>query len=225
MLVSLSFDKSYSKDVAIMVDVLRASTTITVALNNFNKIIAVKDKSMAIKLAKEYNAVLAGERDGAPLPGFDTGNSPVEIKNFSGDALVLTTTNGTRILEGMKAKSLIGSFVNAKAVAQKASEIADNHIEIVMAGVRGRFAIEDFLGAGEIISYLKNYELDEMAQAAYMASMDEKMVNKAIINSKSALGLQKLGFLDDITFSIKKNIYDIIPIYEKHIIKKLNNKS
>jgi 2-phosphosulfolactate phosphatase len=221
MLVSLSLDKSISKDVAIMVDVLRASTTITVALNNFNNIIAVKDKNKAVELAKKYNAILAGERDGAPIPGFDTGNSPVAIKNFSGDTLILTTTNGTRILEGMKAKSLIGSFVNAKAVALKAAELADNHIEIVMAGVRGRFAIEDFLGAGEIISYLKNYELDEMALAAYMASRNDEMVKKAVMNSNSALGLQKLGFLDDITFSIKKNIYDIIPIYEKQIIKKI----
>lgn len=222
MLVSLSLDKSFSKDVAVMVDVLRASTTITTALNNFNKIIAVKDKNNAIELAKEYNAVLAGEREGATIAGFDTGNSPVEIKNFSGDTLVLTTSNGTRILEGMKAKSLIGSFVNAKAVALKASEIADNHIEIVMAGVRGKFAIEDFLGAGEIISYLKNYELDEMARAAYMASRDSEMVKKAIMNSNSALGLQKLGFSEDITFSIKKNIYDIIPIYEKQTIKKID---
>jgi len=223
MLVSLSLDKSISKDVAIMVDVLRASATINVALNNFNKVIAVKDKNKAIELAKKYNAVLAGERDGAPIPGFDTGNSPVAIQNFSGDTLVLTTTNGTRILEGMKATALVGSFVNAKAVAQKASEIAEDHIEIVMAGVRGRFAIEDFLGAGEIISYLKNYELDEMAMAAYMASRDEEMVKKAVMNSKSSLTLQKLGFLEDIKFSIKKNIYDIITIYEKGIIKNYTN--
>ncbi len=223
MLVSLSLDKSYSKDVAIMVDVLRASTTITVALNNFNQIIAVKDKNKAIKLAEEHDTVLAGEREGATIEGFDAGNSPVEIQNFSGDCLVLTTSNGTRILEGMKAKSLVGSFVNARAVALKASELADNHIEIVMAGVRGQFAIEDFLGAGEIISYLKNYELDEMALAAYMASRNDEMVKNAIMNSNSASGLQKLGFGDDITFSIKKNIYDIIPIYEKHIIKKLND--
>jgi 2-phosphosulfolactate phosphatase len=223
MLVSLSLDKSLSKDVAIMVDVLRASTTITVALDNFNKIIAVKDKENAIKLAREHNAVLAGEREGATIEGFDTGNSPVEIKKFSGNCLVLTTSNGTRILEGMKAKSLVGSFVNAKAVAKKASSIANNHIEIVMAGVMGKFAIEDFLGAGEIISHLKDYELDEMALAAYMASRDEKMVKKAIMNSNSALGLRKLGFLDDINFSIKKNIYDVIPIYETGIIKKLIN--
>ena len=222
MQVTLSFEKSLSRDVAVMVDVLRASTTITVALDNFNQIIAVKDKGKAIELAGKHQAVLAGEREGAKIEGFDTGNSPVEIKNFSGKCLVLTTSNGTRILEGMNAKALIGSFINAKAVAKAASEIADNHIEIVMAGVRGQFAIEDFLGAGEIISNLTDYKLDEMALSAYMASRDDEMVNKAVLNSSSALGLQKLGYNKDIIFSIKKDIYNVVPIYKEGIIKKLD---
>lgn len=221
MLVTLNLEKSLSHDVAIMVDVLRASTTITVALDNFNKVFTVKDKNKAVELAKKYDAVLAGEREGATIAGFDVGNSPVEIKNFSGDTLVLTTSNGTRILKGMTAKSLVGSFVNAKAAAKLASKIAENHIEIVMAGVRGKFAIEDFLGAGEIISNLKNYELDEMAQAAYMASRDENMVNEAVINSKSGLGLKKLGFFEDVKFCIKKDIYDMVPVYQNGIIKKI----
>lgn len=221
MQVTLSFEKSFSRDVSIMVDVLRASTTITVALNTFNHVITVKDREKAVELAKKYDAVLAGERNGAAIEGFDTGNSPVEIKNFSGDYLVITTSNGTRILEDMKSRVLIGSFINAKAVAEAASEIADNHIEIVMAGVRGEFAIEDFLGAGAIISNLTDYKLDEMALSSYMASRDEKMVNKAVINSNSASGLKKLGYNKDISFSIKKDIYDIIPIYKKGIIKKL----
>ncbi len=221
MLVSLSLDKSLSQDVAIMVDVLRASTTITVALDSFKKVFAVKNKNNAVELAKKYNAVLAGEREGATIEGFDVGNSPVQIKNFSGDTLVLTTSNGTRILEGMKSKSLVGSFVNAKAVAKLASKIAETHIEIVMAGVRGRFAIEDFLGAGEIISNLKKFEIDEMSQAAYLASRDEKMVNETIMNSESARSLKKLGFYQDIEFCIKKNVYDSVPVYEKGIIKKI----
>lgn len=222
MQVTLSFEKSLSRDVAVMVDVLRASTTITVALDNFNQIIAVKDKGNAIELAGKHQAVLAGEREGAKIEGFDTGNSPVEIKNFSGKCLVLTTSNGTRILEGMNAKALIGSFINAKAVAKAASEIADDHIEIVMAGVRGQFAIEDFLGAGEIISNLTDYKLDEMALSAYLASRDDEMVNKAVLNSNSALGLQKLGYNKDILFSIKKDIYNVVPIYKEGIIKKLD---
>ena len=220
MRVTLSFEKSVSRDVAIMVDVLRASTTIVVALDYFNQVIAVKDEKKAIELAKEHNAILAGERDGAKIKGFDAGNSPNEIKKFNGKLLILTTSNGTRILENMSSISLIGSFINAKSVAKAAAEIARDHIDIVMAGVNGRFAIEDFLGAGEIISNLIDYDLDEMARAAYMASRNEEMVNEAVMNSKSALKLQKLGYNKDISFSIKKNIYDSIPIYNDGIITK-----
>ena len=163
MKVSLSLESSNSCDVAIMVDALRASTTITVALENFKKIIPVKNIEDAEELASSYKAVLAGERGGAQVKGFDTGNSPVEIKKFKGKILVLTTTNGTRVLEGIDSKALVGSFINAKAVAKKALEIADSHIEVVMAGVNGKFVIEDFLGAGEIISHLQDQELDETA--------------------------------------------------------------
>ncbi len=221
MKVSLSLGKSASEDVAIMVDVLRASTTIIAALNNFDQIIPAKNIENAILLAKKHDATLAGERDGAHIEGFDAGNSPVEIKKFHGKVLVLTTSNGTRILEKIRSKTLIGSFVNAKAVAEAACEIADDHIEIVMAGVRGKFVIEDFLGAGEIISYLKDCKPDEWAFAAYMASHDDKMVNNAVWNSNTAFRLKKLGFSEDIRFSLRRNIYDHVPIYENREIKRL----
>ncbi len=215
MKVSLSLDKSYSEDVAILVDVLRASTTITVAMENFRTIIPVKSIEEAEKLAEKHDAVLAGERNGAAIEGFDTGNSPLEISKFMGDVLVITTSNGTRILEGMKAKVVIGSFINAKAVANMAMELADNHIEVVMAGVEGKFAIEDFLGAGEIIGNLKNCNLDEMALASYMASRNNDMVKKAVKNSRSALRLCELGLSNDVDFCIRRNIYDSVPVYEK----------
>lgn len=221
MRVTLSFERSISEDVAIMVDVLRASTTITVALENFNEVIAVKDKNKAIELAKKHRSILAGERKGSKIEGFDVGNSPVQIKDFSGKSLILTTSNGTRVLDNIKANALIGSFVNAKAVANAASKLAKNHIEVVMAGVEGRFAIEDFLGAGEIISNLLDYEIDEMAFSAYMASRNDEMVSKAIMNSKSALKLQELGYINDISFSIRKDIYNIVPVYKDGIIKRL----
>jgi 2-phosphosulfolactate phosphatase len=149
----------------------------------------------------------------------------VDVQNFGGDVLVLTTTNGTRVLEGMKAKVLIGSFINAAAVAMKAVELADEHIELVMAGVNGKFVIEDFLGAGEIISCIKihqeDLEMDEMALAALMASSDKNMVNDAVKGSESAAGLLALGFEEDIEFSLKRNIYDTIPIYKNGVIKSL----
>jgi 2-phosphosulfolactate phosphatase len=221
MRVSLSLERSFSKDLSIMVDVLRASTTITMALENFPEIIPVRSLEDATQLAMQHNSILAGERDGAVVDGFDVGNSPLDIQKFKGKSLVLTTTNGTRILEGIKGKTLIGSFVNAAAVAEKALKIAEDHIEVVMAGVNGNFVIEDFLGAGEIIFHLQNQELDEMALAALMASQNPEKVKEAILNSRSAYGLLKLGFESDIDFCLKRNITTKVPLYEKGSIKDL----
>jgi len=197
MKVSLSFNSSSSEDVAIMVDVLRASTTINVAMGNFKEIIPVKGIEEAQILAKsKNNSVLAGERRGSAIEGF-----------------VITTSNGTRIMEGINAKILIGSFVNAKAVAREALNLADSHIDIVMAGVEGRFAIEDFLGAGEIISNLKDHKLDEKALAACMASVNNSMVDNAVKNSRSARRLAEIGLSKDVDFCLKRNIYDHVPVY------------
>jgi 2-phosphosulfolactate phosphatase len=220
MKVSLNLENSDSNDVTIVVDALRASTTIITALENFQTIIPVKNIEDATKLASDNFAVLAGERGGAAVKGFDTGNSPVEIQNFSGEVLVLTTTNGTRILEGLKSKVLVGSFVNAKAVAEKALDTAENHIEVIMAGVNGRFAIEDFLGAGEIISHLQDQELDELALASVMASQDKIAVNEAVKNSKSAQGLYELGLGEDVDFCLKHNLYDTVPVYKNGKIRR-----
>lgn len=214
MKVSLSLDNSNSEDVAVVVDVLRASTTITVATKNFQKIVPVKDIEKAQDLAKRYDAVLAGERRGAAIKGFDTGNSPREISKIHGNVLVITTSNGTRIMEGIQAKILIGSFVNARAVAREAIKRADSHVEIVMAGVEGRFAIEDYLGAGEIISHLKDHDLDENALGACMASLNKELVNRAVKNSRSARKLGELGLTDDVNFCLKRNLYDHVPVYE-----------
>ena len=219
MHVSLSLEKSFSKDVSIMVDVLRASTTIILALENFSKIIPVRSLEDAVQLAKEYNSILAGERDGARVEGFDAGNSPLDIQKFKGESLVLSTTNGTRILEDIKGKTLIGSFVNAMAVAEMALKMAEDHIEVVMAGVNGNFVIEDFLGAGEIISHLQDQKLDEMALAALLAAQNPEKVNEAVRKSKSAHGLVKLGFEADVDFCLKRNSTTTVPLYENGCIK------
>ena len=219
MQVSLSFERSLSKDVAIMVDVLRASTTISVALEKIPNIIPTLEIEEALALAPKHQAFLAGERGGATIKGFDVGNSPIEIQKLHGETLIITTSNGTRILEGISGRALVGSFINAKAVAQKAREIAVDHIEVVMAGVRGQFAIEDFLGAGEIISHLQDQELDEMAQAACLAIENHKMVDQAVKNSRSARNLNKLGFGEDVDFCLQRDKLKIVPEFKDGLIR------
>ncbi|MCK9151521.1 2-phosphosulfolactate phosphatase [Methanobacterium alcaliphilum] len=224
MKVSLSLEKSYSNDVSIMVDVLRASTTITIALNHFEQVIPVLNKDDAVQIAKDNEAVIAGERRGTTLEGFDAGNSPIEIQNFQGKTLVLTTSNGTRIMDNMNSKILVGCFTNAQAVAQAAGKLAMNHIEIVMAGVEGRFAIEDFLGAGKIISYLKDEDLDEYAQAALMACENNSKIKNTVLNSRSGRRLMEIGFKDDVDFCLKTNISKNVPFFDKKRLINYNYK-
>ena len=81
--VSLTLENSYSEDVCIMVDVLRASTTITVALEKFSEVIPVTELDEALNLASQKR-LWWQEKGGATVKGFDTGNSPVEIQRFCG---------------------------------------------------------------------------------------------------------------------------------------------
>ena len=100
MKVTLSFETTVSEDVSIMVDALKASTTITVALNNFERIIPCLSIEEAFKLKEEFDGVIAGERKGEKIEGSDIGNSPRIVENYKTDktTLILTTSNGTRIL-------------------------------------------------------------------------------------------------------------------------------
>ena len=220
MKVTLSFEQSISTDVSIMVDALRASTTITLALDNFKKIIPCTTPEEAFKLKNKYDALLAGERNGRKIDGFDIGNTPTLIKDLktSHDTLIFTSTNGTRILKNMTSKVLVGCMINAKAVALKSIKLAESHIDVVMAGVKGEFAIEDFLASGEILyqisKNLKNCKLDEYAKASIMASRDYDALKKAFMSSKSAKRLIELNYKSDVELSSLKNISENVAIFK-----------
>ena len=220
MKVTLNFEESSSSDVSIMVDALRASTTITMALNNFKRIIPCFTPEEALDLKENVGGILAGERNGKQIEGFDIGNSPSAIKDFeaSEDTLILTTTNGTRILEKMNSKVLVGSMVNAESTGKKSIQLATDHIDVVMAGVKGKFAIEDYLAAGEILYWisenLEECELSEYAQTAILATRDYELAKEAFLNSRTAKRLTELGYREDIELSVMRNITDNVAIYQ-----------
>ena len=225
MRITLSFEETISGDVSIMVDALRASTSITVALNNFKKVIPCFTPEDALELQERIGGVVAGERNGKQIEGFDIGNTPVGIMNYESDedTLILTTTNGTRILESMNSKVLVGSLVNAKSVAKASCRLANDHIDVVMAGVKGKFAIEDYLAAGEILyqicEILDEYELSEYAKTAIMASRDYDALTEAFMNSRTAQRLIELDNLKDVEFSCQKNITENVAIFKNNELK------
>lgn len=233
MKVTLSFEKSISKDISIVVDALRASTTITVALNNFDEVIPCFSPEDAFKIHKKTNGILAGERNGLPIEKFDLGNSPEAIENYDlsknkPKILILTTSNGTRVMERMNSTVLIGSFVNAQSVAKSSINLAKNHIDVVMAGRKGHFAIEDFLASGEILYNILNqlnddFIISEKAQSALIARYNSDLVKKAFYNSYSARRLEELGYKNDIDYCFQKNITDNVAIYKEGILRLLDN--
>lgn len=145
--------------IAIVIDVLRASTTIITALaHGAARVRPVRTVGEARALAGQADVLLGGERGGRPIPGFDLGNSPLEYtrERVAGRDVVTTTTNGTAALHacGSAAEVLVGGVVNRSAVAALAMQLAGTgprDIHLVCAGTDGAVTEEDLLGAGAIL--------------------------------------------------------------------------
>jgi 2-phosphosulfolactate phosphatase len=143
--------------VAVVIDVLRATTTMIHALAaGCDAIIPCAEIDEARKVAESLptgTALLAGERQGLPIEGFDLGNSPGDCTpaNCSGKTLVMTTTNGTRaILASLEAaRVLVAAFVNRSATVE-ALKADGRPIHLVCAGTDGQISLEDSMFAGSV---------------------------------------------------------------------------
>lgn len=149
--------------VAVMIDVLRASTTIVHALEaGAAEVIPCLEVEDARRVAAELppgQAVLGGERMALPIDGFDLGNSPAEYtpSSVGGKRVVITTTNGTRALLACRAarRVLVGAFVNATAVCRQL--LAEEKACLVCAGTRGQYGFDDTLLAGLLVDWLQRH--------------------------------------------------------------------
>jgi 2-phosphosulfolactate phosphatase len=145
----------------LMVDVLRASTTMITALaHGALAIVPVTEPAEAERRAAALGrpgVILAGERRGEMIPGFDAGNSPVAFASESvrGCTIVFTTSNGTRALAAAREAAAIGiaGLVNVSAAAAWAAT-EGRDITVVCAGDRGRVSLEDTVCAGHLVDRL-----------------------------------------------------------------------
>jgi 2-phosphosulfolactate phosphatase len=218
-------------DLIIVIDVLRASTSIIVALAKGAKsVIPTTTLREAYQLHIEHPAhILVGEREGSKPRGFNVGNSPAALatERFQGKNLIITTTNGTRALVRSRGSKwvLIGAFLNAEAVAKKAAEISGKNrrgIFFVLAGEKNHFSLEDFLCAGAIAeSFPKNMvDLSDKTTAALLAFHEaENNLFENVEKSEHARNLTKLGFRRDIEFSCQLSIYGTVPFYRNGKIR------
>ena len=214
------------KSIVVIIDVLRATSTIATALYNGAKsIIPVDSVAECIRIGKQIDSITAGERDGKIAEGLEQGNSPFEYpKEFIRDkTLVLTTTNGTKLLHmalDKSAKAIItGSFSNLSAVCDFLLE-QKQHVILGCAAWKNRVNIEDTLFAGAVIDRIGkqfsiNCDSSQMATAMYKeakADMVEFMKKKKASHYQrlSGFGLEK-----DIRYCLTEDLANVLVIYEE----------
>ncbi|AAQ00091.1 MULTISPECIES: 2-phosphosulfolactate phosphatase family protein [Prochlorococcus] len=199
-------------ETSVVIDVLRATTTIACALNNgaeavqtFADLDNLKEQASCWPLSKR---LLLGERGGKKIDGFDLGNSPLAVTSnvVKGKRLFMSTTNGTRSLERVKeSKSLYTmSFINRKAVAEKLISNQSKSVLILGSGWEGAYSLEDSLAAGALASFLLNKNPnsvhilnDELSAAVALWSCWENNIEGCLRNATHGKRLERLGNHDD----------------------------
>jgi 2-phosphosulfolactate phosphatase len=219
----------------LIVDVLRASTTVATALGNGARtVIPVEGADEVITRSKEFarsQILLAGEQKMHPIAGFDIGNSPQAFTPavVEGKTILITTTNGTRTLLGVQnARDIvIASYVNFSAVLamMKVAASSNTDIAIICAGEEGVFTLEDSACAGRFVKAIPKRADIQTNDAAAASVLIEKKYgdNIAKVFKESAHGqaLDAAGFGDDLTAAAQVDSYPVVPIYQDRQITKL----
>ncbi len=210
--------------VAIVIDVLRATTTVTHALDEGAAcVIPVASVDAARMIAHERGgSLLCGERGGIRPDGFHLGNSPAEYRRgvVGGKDLVLTTTNGTRAL-GLCERAFsifVGALTNLEAVVA-AVRSAERDVVLVCSGTDGRVSLEDVICAGLFASRLKpSHDLDDSAMGVMFAG--EGAIDRcdglegAISSSFHAGRLVDMGFGADVEYASRLGVSDGVPCFD-----------
>lgn len=211
--------------VVVVIDVLRASSTIVTALQNGARaIVPVADMAAAGKLAEHLDTetgLLGGERGGKRIEGYQVGNSPFEytpevVKNRT---VILTTTNGTRALTLAKgaAAVVVGCFLNAGRVVEFVRERNQDTV-LLCSGWEGRVSLEDTLCAGLLLHQLWEHrepsDISDDAHIAYaMYRADKNRLRRTIFHCDHGRRLVGLGAQADIDYCIQIDAVPALPIY------------
>jgi 2-phosphosulfolactate phosphatase len=214
--------------VCVVIDVLRATSTIVTALaNGAQAVIPVEEISEALALRqKRPDVLLAGERDGlrigAQLTGgveFNLGNSPREFtaENVRGKTIVSTTTNGTRALRACAAARavLVCSFLNLRATARHLETLQPEDLILVCSGTQEECALEDVLAAGALCDLLGQLCAPPAADSVHIARTlflgARNDLPGALRHSRNARRLLALPELrDDVAFCLQTDLFDLV---------------
>lgn len=214
-----------SNSIVVIIDVFRATSTIASALHNGAKcVIPVDSVPKAIEISKSIDGIAAGERDGKIAEGLVHGNSPLEYTRefIEGKTLVLTTTNGTRLLHMALEKGadtiVSGSFPNLSAVCDYLAT-ENKNVVLGCAGWKDRFNLEDTLFAGAVINRLKKQftihcDSSLMAETMYAKHKNNMMGFATKLTHYHRL-VERFGLIEDIQFCLTNDVANVLPVYRE----------
>jgi 2-phosphosulfolactate phosphatase len=209
-------DEAGSAPTGIVIDVIRATSTICQALaSGYERVFCAAEVDEARALRESLGeGVLGGERHAVTIPGFDLGNSPREYVEPAGSTLILSTTNGTRAVVAAARRCervLVASLLNLAAVVVAARD-AEDDVVVVCAGVQGTLALDDAFVAGRIVALL-GWERTDAADAAARLVTTWGGPEEALRASKSGRNLMENAphLEEDIPFCARESVLDIVP--------------
>ena len=215
-----------SGKVAVIVDILRASSTIVTALGEgITHVFPVASLAECAAYGQEHGCLTAAERDGVPAAGFDLGNSPFGFLDASrpvrGRALTISTTNGTAALRrSLEADAVVvGSFLNLGAVADFARQ-QGRDVLVVCAGWKGQFCLEDTVFGGALADRLAS-DFDVSSSDATLAARHLWQQGQAdlpayLLQSAHVRRLNSLEASQDFAFCLCVDSYaGVLPIWRE----------
>ncbi|HVG41986.1 MAG TPA: 2-phosphosulfolactate phosphatase [Chitinophagaceae bacterium] len=219
--------------IVVVIDVLRATSTIATALyNGAREIIPVDSVEKCIRLGKELECITAGERDGKVAEGLQYGNSSFEYPRtfVQGKILVLTTTNGTKLLHMALAKGateiITGSFLNLSAVCDHL-KTANKNVVLACAGWKDKVNMEDTMFAGAVVERIGehfniNCDATHIALNLYHYAKDDMYEFMKRNDASHYHRLTDFGLEKDIRHCLTPDVANILPeyIHGKLVIQK-----
>ncbi len=208
-------DLDRNEHIFVVIDVLRACSTIITALSNgCQYIILIIDPVEGLRMKKTDDVILAGERNGIKLNGYDLGNSPAEFTRdrVRRKTVVMCSTNGTKAIEKSKAgaESIIAAFLNIQTVIEYIRK-RNKNVTILCSGKLGRHSLEDTICAGMIVENLDAEYTDTalIAEAAYKNYKNS--IYQCLKICEHGKYLAKLGFAADLKYCSQIDIFKLLP--------------
>jgi 2-phosphosulfolactate phosphatase len=234
-------DTQFDDSIVVMIDVLRASSTIAAALHNGAKeVIPTENSDQAMRIFGSLDRsirFIGGEKNNEKPAGFDAGNSPLEYlpEIVSGKTVIFTTTNGAPLFTKTKDSKmrLVASFVNFQVILDKLIELVQNNkpeefkqIYFLCAGSHGQFSYEDSLCAGGLIYHLSQkfseLELTDAADAVRnLYNFHNDNLFEFLTSRDHAQNLIHTGHSEDLEICLNYNRYPVVPVISGSNIRKL----